>query len=298
MLKKTIIFSKAYSLSLQHRQIVCIGKDIDFKETLPIEDIGVILIENMRTNITLPLLAFLSQNNVSVIFCNKNHFPESMLLSFTGHHLQEEIVEHQIIAKKPLKKQLWKKIIEAKIENQYLLTKKFNRENRKLFYLKSEVESGDPKNKEGIAAKYYWESLFSFLDFKRERFGMFPNNLLNYGYAILRAAVARAVTASGLLPVVGLHHHNKYNAFCLVDDLIEPYRPYVDEIVCDLIYSERYSGEALTTDIKSHLLEVLSDDVVIGKVKRPLESALSITTASLANSFKEKKMLLECPKFK
>lgn len=294
MLKRTIIFQKAYSLSIKNKQLFCQNLENSEGKIVPIDDIGFLVIENCQTKISIPTLSLLSKNNVAVIFCNEKHLPESMLVSFSGHHLQQQIVNEQLNGKEPLKKQLWKKIITSKITNQYLFTKKINCENKELFNFKSNVSSGDIHNIEGLAAKSYWKTLFT--SFRRERNGDFPNNLLDYGYIILRASVARAITGSGLLPVLGIHHHNQYNSFCLADDLMEPYRPYVDEIVYSIVKEDPTSHE-LNQARKAELLNLLTCDVKIGKVVRPLSLALSQTTASLAKSYQENKILLECPKF-
>jgi CRISPR-associated protein Cas1 len=145
----------------------------------------------------------------------------------------------------------------------------------------NDVRSGDPDNLEARAAVYYWKSLFGHIPgFIRDREGTAPNNLLNYGYAILRAVVARSLVASGLLPTFGIHHHNRYNAYCLADDIMEPYRPYVDHLVYDI--TEQYGVDVeLSKDIKAELLSIPTLDVVIGDKQSPLMVAASQTTASL-----------------
>jgi CRISPR-associated protein Cas1 len=157
------------------------------------------------------------------------------------------------------------------------------------------VNSGDPDNCAAIAAAYYWKHIFpDFLEFRRERYGPPPNNLLNYGYAILRAIVARSLVASGLLPTLGIHHRNQYNAYCLADDIMEPYRPYVDRVVCQII---RGNGRFLemTPNMKKALLGIPAIDVQIDGQKSPLMNAVQRTTASLAKCFEGKSRKLLYP---
>lgn len=259
----------------------------------PIEDVGFVVLENQTISITLPLIDEMVQNNVAVIFCDGTYHPASMLLNLNGHHLQQEIFRNQIDASIPLKKSLWKQTVEAKIRNQASLLKYLGRDYKHVAYFSGNVKSGDSDNREGAAARIYWPVLFGD-DFIRQRYGVPPNNMLNYGYAILRAAVARALAGSGLLATLGIHHHNRYNAFCLADDIMEPYRPFVDGMVFQL-YEEFGSIGDLTTDLKMRLLEILSADVVFKKVRRPLMIGLSITTASLAKCFAGQSAKIEYP---
>jgi CRISPR-associated protein Cas1 len=157
-----------------------------------------------------------------------------------------------------------------------------------------EVKSGDTTNREARAAKYYWQTLFDAEDFRRERAGENPNSLFNYAYAVLRAATAKALTGSGLLPTFGIHHHNRYNAFRLADDIMEPYRPVVDELVLE-VWSKNPDYTDLSTAIKTDLLRLLTLDVQFKKKKRPLAVALSHTTASLAKCFSGEKRILKYP---
>jgi len=209
--------------------------------------------------------------------------PSSMLLNLNSHHLQHDIFKNQLNASEPLKKQLWQQTVKAKILNQAeLLSKQGNNENP-LAYYASNVLSDDNDNREGAAAAYYWKHLFNF-DFKRERTGNFPNSFLNYGYIVLRAAVARALSGSGLLNTLGIHHRNKYNAFCLADDIMEPYRPLVDAKVITII--KNYNETELTTPIKAELLSVLTETVYFDTKISPLMVALNTTSSSLQQCFK------------
>lgn len=293
MLKRTLLFTNPCRLTLKDRQIVIELIEHAEVTTAPIEDIGFLVLENQKIIITLPLLDEMIQNNVAVIFCDSTHYPASMLLNLNGHHLQQEIFRHQIEAGAPLKKNLWKQTVEAKIRNQAALLKYIGKEYKHVAYFSGNVKSGDSDNREGAAARIYWPVLFGD-DFSRQRFGPPPNNMLNYGYAILRAAVARALAGSGLLATLGIHHHNRYNAFCLADDIMEPYRPFVDGLVFQLYEQFGCSGD-LTSDLKMRLFEILSVDVGFKKIKRPLMIGLSMTTASLAKCYAGQSAKIEYP---
>ena len=252
-------------------------------KTAPVEDMGFVVLEHQQISISLPLLDELVKNNVAVVFCNNTYHPASMLLNLNGHHLQQELFSNQIEASVPLKKNLWKQTVEAKINNQAGLLKVLGKDFKKVAYFATNVKTGDAENREGSAARAYWPELFG-ASFIRERYGDPPNNMLNYAYAVLRAAVARALTGSGLLATLGIHHHNRYNAFCLADDIMEPYRPFVDSLVYELWYTLHEINE-LTTEIKMKLVGVLTADVKIGGQIRPLMVALSNTTASLSRCY-------------
>ena len=225
MIKRTLFFGNKSSLTTRNEQLII--KTNEKEASIPIEDIGFVVIENQESYISLPTINKLINNNVAVIFCNEKHMPSSMLMNLDGHHLQHEFFKAQINASEPLKKQLWQQTVKTKIQHQAQLLEKIGQANTPLNYYASKVLSGDSDNREGAAAAYYWKHIFDF-DFKRERYGEHPNAFLNYGYIVLRAAVARALAGSGLLNTIGIHHRNKYNAFCLADDIMEPYRPLVD----------------------------------------------------------------------
>jgi CRISPR-associated protein Cas1 len=230
-------------------------------------------------------MAKLLQNNTALIICDNMHHPVGLQLCLDGHTLQSQKFRAQINASSPLKKQLWQQTVIKKIENQATLLSIERAENQYLLNLASSVKSGDSSNNEAKAASYYWKHIFpEFLEFRRERYGPPPNNLLNYGYAILRAIVARSLVASGLLPTLGIFHRNQYNAYCLADDIMEPYRPYVDQIVCRII---RGNGKFLemTPSMKKELLQIAAMDVVIDGQQSPLMNAVQRTTASLAKCF-------------
>lgn len=282
MSKRALFFSTPYCLSLRNGQMIINTREMpDMQQSVPVEDIGFVVLEHQQTSITLPLLNALSDNNVAVILCGDNRMPNAMLMNLDSNTTQGECYRAQIEASEPLKKGLWRQIVEAKIRNQAALLDKLGKEGDKLKPYYMNVKSGDADNREGIAAKIYWTELFG-ADFIRSREGSAPNNMLNYGYTILRAAVARALMGSGLFPAMGIFHRNRYNAFPLADDIMEPYRPYVDEIVFEL---HANGIDRLDKEAKNRLLRVLYTDTVFDRMTRPLDIGLTVTSASLNKCF-------------
>ena len=289
------MFSTPYHLRLKDNQMIVSTKEChDVYKSIPIEDIGIVVLEHLQSTITLPLLNALSENNVAVVLCNGNYMPSAMLMNLDSNKIQAENYRAQIEAGEPLKKNLWQQIVKAKIRNQAGLLNKLGKDGDKLRPYYCNVKSGDADNREGVAAKVYWRELFGE-HFVREREGAPPNNLLNYGYSILRAATARSLMGSGLFPAFGIFHRNRYNAFPLADDVMEVYRPYVDEVV----YSLYNAGSIqLNKETKMKLLNVLFSDTLFGSIKRPLSIALSFTTASFAKCFVKEQKVISCPMFK
>lgn len=290
MIKRTLFFGNPAYLSMKNAQLVIRLTDAQTQEevtkTVPIEDIGVMVLEDRQITITNGALDALLQNNCALITCDEKHMPAGMLLPLEGHTVQSERFRLQIEASLPLKKQLWQQTVQAKIRNQASVLKRLSGvETGCMMTWANDVKSGDSENLEGRAAAYYWKSVFPEMErFVRDREGDAPNNLLNYGYAIVRAVVARALVASGLLPTFGIHHHNRYNAYCLADDIMEPYRPYVDELVIGILRSGVDCSE-LTIDLKRQLLGLPVKEVNIGGQRSPLMVALTQTTASLVKCF-------------
>ena len=298
MIKKTLCFSNPAYLSLRNAQLVIKLPEVeqadnlteDFKKatelTRPIEDIGVVVLDHKQITITQGALEALLENNCAVITCDSNHMPVGLLLPLVGNTTQNERFRDQLSASLPLRKQLWQQTVQAKIRNQASVLKRLSgAEVGCMIAWANDVKSGDSENLEGRAAAYYWKSVFPEMErFVRDREGEAPNNLLNYGYAIVRAVIARSLVASGLLPTFGIHHHNRYNAYCLADDVMEPYRPYVDELVIEILRSGVDCGE-LTTDLKRKLLGLPVKEVIIDGRRSPLMVASSQTTASLAKCF-------------
>lgn len=286
MIKRTLHFGNPAYLSKKDKQLVVKFPDGEKPEvTVPIEDIGVMVLDHQQITISHGALMELTNNNVAVITCNETHHPTGLLMPLDGHTLQSERFTAQIEASVPLKKQLWQQTIEAKIYNQHLVLKKTGVPSDNMVYWSRNVKSGDSENHEARAAAYYWSNVFpQELNFRRERGGFPPNNLLNYGYAILRAIVARALVSSGLLPTLGIFHRNKYNAYCLADDIMEPYRPFVDRIVLEIIHNGE-DFEELTPALKKQLLAIATVDVELDGETSPLLVGMSRTTASLARCF-------------
>lgn len=294
MIKQTLFFTTPVSLSLKYNQIEIRCKDVEEVITRPIEDVGVIIVENQMVHFTIPLLNALADNNVAVIFCNAQCMPNTMLMPLESNAVQQEVYRFQIEASLPTKKRIWKEIIEYKIRNQAALLDMLGRDGKVLKPYYMNVLSGDSDNREGLAAKIYWQQMYG-RPFNRDRNGEAPNSLLNYGYAILRAAVARALLGSGLFPAFGLFHRNRYNAFPLADDVMEPYRPFVDYAVYRIF---ECSPEAcLDKKAKELLVRVLFADVKMKEQTRPLQLALSMTTASLVRALKDKKESIIYPSF-
>lgn len=288
MIKRTIHIGSPCTLRRREKQLVVqYPKELELPEkSVPIEDIGVVLLDHERVVVTQMLLAALLENNVAVVTCNEQHMPTGMLMNLDGHTVQTEIFRHQLAASEPLRKNLWMQTVQAKLRNQAAMLEQIGIPGDALREHAKQVRSGDPDNLEARGAAHYWRYLFpAQLKFVRHRHGEPPNNLLNYGYAILRAVVARSLVGSGLLPTLGIHHRNKYNAYCLADDIMEPYRPFVDELVLKLVVQERVHAEVLDTAIKGQLLKVPTLDVQIDGQRSPLLVAVQRTTASLAQCF-------------
>lgn len=309
MIKKTLYFGNPAYLSLSNNQLVIKMPEIEkcdnlpdsFKRktvtTKPIEDIGVIILDNKQITVTTGVIEALLANNCAIITCDSKSMPVGLMLPLYGNTTQNERFRHQIDASLPLTKQLWQQTIKCKIENQAaILQKCANSETRCMKVWANEVKSGDSENMEARAAVYYWRNLFPFDYFVRDRDGLPPNNLLNYGYAILRAVVARGLVTSGLLPTLGIHHHNRYNAYCLADDIMEPYRPYVDELVYNIVISGIDYSE-LTTELKGKLLGIPTLEVLIEGRRSPLMIAASQTTASLYKCFSGELRKIVYPEF-
>lgn len=294
MIKRTLYFGNPAYLSAKLAQLEIRLPQVENNETLsdffkesvvkrvPIEDIGVIVLDNKQITITQGALGALLDNNVAVITCDEHRMPSGLMLPLDGNTTQSERFRDQIEASLPLKKQLWQQTIQAKILNQStVLYRQRGLECGNMEAWAKQVKSGDTDNLEGRAAAFYWQNLFGHIKgFRRDREGVPPNNLLNYGYAILRAVVARSLVGSGLLPTLGIHHHNRYNAYCLADDIMEPYRPYVDKLVAEIVDSGADITN-LTKEIKGQLLSIPVLDVVINGRRSPLMIGVGMTTASL-----------------
>lgn len=293
MLKRTIYIGNPAYLKLKDLQLQIIDPDTkEVKGSAPIEDLGFLVLDHPQITLSHPVILLLQQQNVAIISCDESHLPLGLMLPMSGHVEHSERLKHQINCSEPLRKQLWKQTVEAKIFQQKEVLRKLNIEHESLLRYMNEVKSGDSTNMEGIAAQYYWKQLFD--DFTRERKGDAPNNFLNFGYAVLRSMVARALVSSGLHPTIGIFHRNKYNAYCLADDIMEPYRPYVDQLVVEWMQKPE-ATHVLDKQAKAHLLQLATKDVYINGLQRPLMTALSITTSSLCKCFLGESRIIHYP---
>lgn len=310
MIKKTLYFGNPIYLSMRNAQLLLrypeIAKNdslpIEFKKqfdrSIPIEDIGVVILDNRRITLTSAAMEALLANNCAIITCDQKSMPVGLMLPLYGNTLQNERFREQIDASIPLKKQLWQQTVRQKIANQAKVMEFQTGEPAKnMLAWANNVRSGDPENLEARAAAFYWKNVFpSFPGFVRGRDEDPPNNLLNYGYAILRACVARGLVTSGLLPTLGIHHHNRYNAYCLADDIMEPYRPFVDRLVIDMM-SEYDDISELTIDMKAKLLSIPTLDVSINGKSNPLMIGVGLTTSSLYKCFSGELRKIAYPEF-
>jgi len=294
MIKRTILIENKSSITAKNQQLIL--KSEIRESSIPIEDIGFVVLDHPEIYLSIPAMNLLVTNNTSIIICAQNHLPNGMFLNLNSHHIQQEIFRNQIEASVPLKKQLWQQTIVEKITNQGLLLEKITKQKNSFEFLASKVLSGDTTNMEGVAASQYWKTFFDTYDikFRRERYGDYPNNFLNYGYAVLRAATARALSGSGLLNTLGIHHKSKYNAFALADDIMEPFRPIIDEKVYGIM--QNYNEQELNTAIKAELLQILTQTVYFKDEKSPLMVALQKTASSLQQCYTGNRKKIEYPK--
>lgn len=302
MIKRTIFIGNPSKLHCENNQLLIEQKPLPDANTtmgsVPIEDIGIVIIDNPQISITTALFNQLMENNVAVVTCDKKHHPQGLMLPYVGNSLLSERYKYQIESSEPLKKQLWQQIVVSKIRNQAFVLENLGLDAKPMRIWSNEVASGDTRNLEGVAAAWYFDRIFMefIVKFKRSRDGDAPNNILNYMYAIIRAAIARAIVGAGLLPALGVHHRNKYNPFCLADDLMEPFRPFADQMALQLIVNGFPISE-LNTALKRELLGILTVDVIISGNKSPLFNGTQKLVDSLVNVFKGEKRKLELPSF-
>lgn len=293
MLKKLVSFSNPYHLSARLEQLVIGNKETGEEFTRPMEDLGVVVFDHPQITFTQSALQLLAENNVGVIICDSRHHPASMLLHLDTHHIQAERFRQQIAATEPLRKYLWQQTVKFKIRNQARVLELAGLRNITMENMAAKVNSGDTTNLEGQAARIYFRQLFGEI-FLREREGPPPNPSLNYGYSIIRAAVARTLAGNGLLPTLGIHHHNKYNSFALADDIMEPYRPFVDWLVTRQIRTiPDYHN--LTRERKAEFLQLLHSDCQTKGQRSPLMVAMEYSADSLVKCFEGKSRKIDYP---
>jgi CRISPR-associated protein Cas1 len=293
MLKRTLYFGNPTYLNTRLEQLL-INHPNGNITSIPIEDIAVVVLDHSQITITQTLLNKLLEYNVALITCDAQHHPKGMFYVLESHTLQSLKFKHQINATQPLKKQLWQQVVKAKIHNQAKVLESQGQDGKYLYKIMDKVKSGDSSNAEGTAAQYYWPRVFNDATFYRSRTGYMPNSILNYGYSIIRALTARSIVAAGLMPTLGIFHRNQYNAFCLADDMMEPYRPYVDLIVCKIV-QEQGMNIYLDSDIKKTLLQIVTMDVNLQDKTSPLMIALQKTIYSLAKCYQGEQRKLHLP---
>lgn len=292
MIKRIIEVSNPARLALKNQQMVINREEVE-PALVPIEDLGILILDHPQISHTQGLLLACSENNVAVLVCDNKHLPVAILLPFESNSLHTRILAQQVQITVPIRKRLWQAIVKAKISEQAKVLQHVAGDSQPLSSYITRVRSGDPENVEAQAARVYWQRLFG-TTFHRDKDLTGINTLLNYGYAVMRAAVARAIVSTGLHPSLGLHHHNQYNNFCLADDLLEPLRPAIDLKVFEISKSINDEPE-LTPDNKRALLEILSSDCIINKQKLPLMAALHYYAASVRKVIFNENKQLEIP---
>ncbi len=295
MLYRSIYIGNPAYLKLKDNQMKIICPETkNEKGSIPVEDLGLLMLDHFQITISHQLIQRLMGNNVVVISCDEAHLPHGQMLPLYGNSVYSQRIKEQIDASEPLKKQLWKQTVECKIANQIAVLEKLGNYAEPMYEYVGQVKSGDTTNMEGIAAQHYWKYLIS-PDFLRERFGESPNQFFNFGYSVLRSIVARALVETGLLPVLGIFHRNKYNPYCLADDVMEPYRPFVDLLVIKWLESNP-DAEELTKECKAYFLQIATRDVQIEEQTRPLLVAVKQTVSSLYKCYSGEKRLIAYPK--
>jgi CRISP-associated protein Cas1 len=285
MIKRTIDISEPSYVHLQHQQL-CVDRENETIARVPVEDLGVLVLASPAIVITQAVVALCQQHNVAILFCDDKHLPISVTLPlWGGHSLHAKVLRTQISMTEPTRKRLWREIVQAKIGQQMVTLEWAGASGAGLSRLRASVKSGDPTNCEAQAARRYWQALMG-AKFRRDREGGGANSLLNYGYTVMRAMIARAIVGTGLHPALGLHHKNQYNGLGLADDLMEPLRPWVDWEVFKMMRN----GEALEIGraSKQVLLGLLSSDVQLGGRVMPLIVASHSMAAGLKAAMTEK----------
>lgn len=294
MITRSIYIGNSAFLKLKDEQMYILDPSTkELKGRVPVEDFGLLMLDHFQITISHQLIQKMMGNNVVIISCDAHHLPHGIMLPLYGHSTYSERVKEQLEVSEPLKKQLWKQTVECKIENQKEVLIRLGNYFEPLIEYQKNVKSGDITNMEGIAAQHYWKHLIS-LDFLRARFGDSPNQFFNFGYSVLRSIVARAIVETGMLPVLGIFHKNKYNPYCLADDLMEPFRPFIDFLVMQWL-EKNPDTEEINKDFKAHILRIATVDVGIEGKTRPLLNAVKITVSSLYKCYTGEKRLISYP---
>lgn len=280
-------------LRVRSRQLV-LQRDEAPEVTLPLADVAVVVVSHPQVSYTQAVLSELAEAGGAFIACNRQHLPVGMFLPLVAHHAQTERFAAQASASLPLRKRLWRQIVRAKIAAQAETLRELYGTDHGLAALVPLVRSGDTSNVEARAARRYWPRLFDDLRFRRDPDNEDQNLLLNYGYAVLRAIVARALCGAGLHPSLGLHHHNRENPFCLADDLMEPYRPTVDKAVVEYM-STHDAPYGLESSAKQAIVAALTGRFLLDGQQRTLFDMAAATAGSLVEVFMGRGTRLDLP---
>lgn len=294
MLYCSIYIGNPAYLKLKDKQLKVTDPETkEEKGSVPIEDIGLLMLDHYQITLSHQLIQEMMKNNVILISCDERHLPLAGMLPFSGNTLFSERVKVQMEVSEPLKKQLWKQTVECKIKNQLKVLEQFGKYATPMYEYLKQVKSGDTTNMEGIAAQHYWKYLIDS-DFLRDRFGDGPNPFFNFGYGVLLSIVARSLVDTGLLLVLGIFHRNKYNPYCLASDIMEPYRPIVDLQVMKWLelHPEKQN---LDKESKAFLLQIATKDVTIEKLVRPLIVGAKMTASSLVKCYTGEKRQISYP---
>jgi len=281
------VTERASRLALRARQLVIEREGLP-AASVPIEDMALLIVDQPAVTYTHPLMVALAEAKVATLFCGADHLPAALMLPLAGHGLLVERQRAQLAAPLPLQKRLWQRMVRVKLLQQAATLRRATGTDLGLPALAERVRSGDPDNLEAQGAQRYWPALFG-RDFRRDRAAADQNLWLNYGYAVLRAAVARAVVAAGLLPSIGVFHHNRADAFALASDLMESYRPLVDRAVWEC---REAAAMGLDRAAKTRLLTVLNETVALDGQGLPVTLAIERSAASLARAFAERRASL------
>lgn len=291
MIKRTIDISEQAYLHIKNSQL-CVDKQGKNVASIAIEDLGILILQHPAIVITQSVITQCQKNNAAILFCDERHLPISINLPLSGHSLHTKVLRDQISAKEPTRKRLWQQIVVHKIHQQAITIEQAGRSPKFFYRLMDRVKSGDPDNYEAQAARQYWRLLMGE-NFRRNPYSDGANSLLNYGYTIFRAMAARALVRTGLHPALGLFHKNQYNGLCLADDVMEPFRPWVDWQVYQLI--QRGINPAVTRETKEVMLQMLGEDVLFDSRKTPLMVAAQSVAAKLKQALIEKNQTLTYP---
>jgi len=294
MIKKILEISQSKTrLSVRNSQLVVEGPEGE--RAIPCEDVGLLVVDHPGTVYTHGVFTALVEAGAAVVLCGRDHLPGGMFLPVSGHSVQTQRWAEQLAAKEPVKKQMWRQLVQAKIRHQAKVLGYESETGKQLLEMAKEVRSGDAGNLESQASRKYWPAYLSGVNFRRRRDGAAPNGMLNYGYTVVRSAIARALCGAGLLVSLGVHHRNKYNAFCLADDVLEPFRGYVDAAVLEIWEEKSEEEEEVTQEVKARLLSVLYQSVTIGGFTGPLMVGLHRTAASAVRCFTGEQKEMDLP---